>query len=38
VSDAYLNVSEAFVTSIALLHGNRTYVLYLTENSTVNAR
>ena len=36
VSDAYLNVSEAFGTSIALLHGNRTYVLYLTENSTVN--
>ena len=36
VSDAYLYVSESFGSHIALFHGNRTYVLYLTENSSVN--
>ena len=35
VSDAYLWISE-FGNHIALSHGNRTYVLYLTENSSVN--
>jgi hypothetical protein len=36
VSDAYLYVSESFGSHITLFHGNRTYVLYLTENSSVN--